>query len=57
MPAAPAACSPTHDDIALRAYEIYLRDGAPHGRDLEHWLRAEAELRDGARQEPLTLVG
>jgi hypothetical protein len=36
----------THGDIAMRAYELYLADGATAGRDLEHWLRAESELRD-----------
>jgi Protein of unknown function (DUF2934) len=36
----------THDVIAARAYELYLSDGAKHGRDLEHWLRAELELRE-----------
>jgi DUF2934 family protein len=35
-----------HDLIAMRAYELYLGDGAPEGRDLEHWLRAESELRE-----------
>jgi hypothetical protein len=35
----------THDDIAARAYELFLVEGAPHGRDVEHWLRAEHELR------------
>jgi hypothetical protein len=35
----------THADIAYRAYELYLASGAPHGRDLEHWLQAESELR------------
>jgi hypothetical protein len=38
----------THDVIAMRAYELYLGDGAPQGRELEHWLRAESELRDRA---------
>ena len=37
--------SPTHDVIAARAYELFLSDGARHGRDLEHWLTAEHELR------------
>jgi hypothetical protein len=36
----------SHDVIAMRAYELYLGDGAPEGRDLEHWLRAESELRE-----------
>ncbi len=30
--------------IARRAYELYLERGAEPGRDLEDWLRAEAEL-------------
>ena len=34
-----------HDDIARRAYGLYLaRDGA-HGHDLADWLQAEQELR------------
>jgi hypothetical protein len=35
----------THDVIAARAYELFLSDGATHGHDIEHWLRAELELR------------
>ena len=31
-------------EIARRAYEIWLNEGAGHGRDLDHWLRAEREL-------------
>jgi hypothetical protein len=29
----------------MRAYELYLADGAMSGRELDHWLRAESELR------------
>jgi hypothetical protein len=40
---APAAPAPiTHEQIALRAYEIHL-DGT-EGDALAHWLRAEREL-------------
>ena len=40
-------CSPVvHDDVAARAYEIYLSRGAGHGRDVEDWLEAESSLRD-----------
>ena len=39
--------APTHDEIAAHAYEIYLREGCVAGRDLDHWLQAEAELRNG----------
>jgi hypothetical protein len=31
-------------EIARRAYEIWLSEGAGHGGDLDHWLRAESEL-------------
>jgi len=31
-------------EIARRAYEIWLNEGAGDGCDLDHWLRAEREL-------------
>ena len=31
-------------EIAARAYRIWEGEGRPSGRDLDHWLRAEAEL-------------
>lgn len=37
--------TPTHDEIAAHAYQIYLREGCQEGRDLDNWLRAETELR------------
>lgn len=33
------------DEIANRAYELFLADGGGHGRDLDHWLQAERELK------------
>ena len=33
-----------HEQIAHRAYEIYLERGALRGRDLDNWLAAEQEL-------------
>lgn len=36
---------PTHEQIAQRAYEIFVERGSPGGRDLDHWLEAEDELR------------
>jgi hypothetical protein len=39
-----ASIALTPDQVAARAYEIYLEEGRPEGRDLEHWTRAEAEL-------------
>lgn len=35
---------PSHDEIARRAYELWLRRGAPIGSHLEDWLSAEREL-------------
>jgi len=35
---------PTEAEVALRAYEIYEREGRPVGRHLEHWRCAQAEL-------------
>jgi hypothetical protein len=36
---------PTHEDIARRAYELYLERGSVEGHHEEDWLIAEAELR------------
>jgi hypothetical protein len=36
---------PTQEEIAARAYELFLESGSLDGHDMEHWLRAEAELR------------
>jgi hypothetical protein len=35
-----------HDDIARRAYELFLARGRQHGRAQEDWLNAERELRE-----------
>jgi hypothetical protein len=35
----------THQQISQRAREIWEREGRPQGRDIEHWLQAETELR------------
>ena len=37
--------TPTHAEIARRAYEIFEARGRQHGRDLDDWLRAEREFR------------
>ena len=33
-----------YDSVAHRAFELFESNGRSFGRDLEHWLRAEAEL-------------
>ncbi len=35
--------TPTHDQIARRAYEIYMELGCPHGQSEQHWKQAERE--------------
>ncbi len=40
-----------HEEIAKRAYEIYLGNGAQPGRDQENWLQAEAELHGELQQQ------
>ncbi len=37
----------THEQIAERARAIYEQSGRMPGRDLDNWLMAEAQLRDG----------
>ncbi len=33
-----------HAEVAKRAYTMWELEGRPTGKDLEHWLRAEAEI-------------
>jgi Protein of unknown function (DUF2934) len=39
-----AKTTPTREEIALRAYHIYLERGGAPGNELEDWIRAEREL-------------
>jgi hypothetical protein len=38
----------TYEEIAKRAFKIWQEQGEPEGREQEHWLQAEAELRKEA---------
>ena len=38
------AASPQRNEVAALAYQIYLQEGRPQGRNLQHWLEAEAQL-------------
>jgi hypothetical protein len=44
---ATAKSEPTKDQIAERAYELFLARGGKHGYHMEDWYRAEKELRSG----------
>jgi Protein of unknown function (DUF2934) len=35
---------PSEEQVAARAYELFLMRGASHGCDVEDWLQAEREL-------------
>jgi len=35
---------PAHHEVAIRAYYIYINEGARHGFDVRHWLEAELQL-------------
>lgn len=35
---------PSHEEIARRAYDLFLARGATHGHDVEDWVQAEQEL-------------
>jgi hypothetical protein len=39
-----APMPPTPDEIAARAYFLFLERGSTHGRDQDDWLMAEREL-------------
>ena len=39
-----ATSVPSENDIARRAYELFVERGGQHGRDLDDWLSAKREL-------------
>jgi hypothetical protein len=43
---------PSSEEVAVRAYEIYLNNGREDGHDVEHWLLAEEELAGKPASEP-----
>ena len=49
MPSAQSASpqmSLPKDKVAMRAYQKWLQSGCKHGCDQQHWMEAEAELRN-----------
>jgi hypothetical protein len=47
--------SPLTEDIAVRAYHLYLGRGASHGHDLDDWLQAEREVLEGLKKNKASL--
>jgi hypothetical protein len=44
-----ADARPSDDEIAARAYELYLQRGSVPGHETDDWLQAEAELIEARR--------
>jgi hypothetical protein len=42
--------APTSEEIAACAYSIWEQEGRPEGREVEHWLAAEIQLRQARCQ-------
>jgi uncharacterized protein with von Willebrand factor type A (vWA) domain len=36
--------APSADEVARKAFFTYENEGSPQGRDVQHWLAAEAQL-------------
>jgi hypothetical protein len=47
-----ASASDDTQRISERAYELYLARGGAHGRDMDDWLAAEREIRNGRGDGP-----
>lgn len=43
---------PKHEEIALRAFQLWTQEGHPMGSDQRHWHQAEAELKNKGRSLP-----
>jgi hypothetical protein len=50
MEAEPIKAAPTREEIARRAFEIYMGRGQAAGREKEDWAQAERELRAEAQR-------
>lgn len=58
-PIHPATRALIHETIAVRAYELWEKNGRPDNQALDHWLHAEHDLLSGRlkrRTAPLHVV-
>jgi hypothetical protein len=44
--------APSPDEVARKAYACYVNEGSPQGRDVQHWLDAEAALTEERNLTP-----
>jgi hypothetical protein len=49
--AVPEPSRSRHDEIARRAFDIFISRGGNHGHDVDDWLKAEAEVNARASGE------
>jgi len=45
------SCEAAREETALSAYLIWEQEGRPEGRDLDHWLQAEAQVKHGCTKD------
>jgi Protein of unknown function (DUF2934) len=44
LPAESSYVPPSHKEVELLAYQLWVDRGRPHGNDAQDWLRAEEQL-------------
>ena len=42
----------TSDEVAKKAYDLYLSRGGGHGADFDDWIEAEKQLKESQQQQP-----
>jgi hypothetical protein len=42
---------PTEEQIRQRAYELYVEGGRQAGKEVDHWLKAEAEFNQSQQED------
>ena len=42
----------TSDEVAKKAYDLYLSRGGGHGADFDDWIEAEKQLKESQQQPP-----
>ena len=47
---------PVRDEVAKRAYALYLKEGRPSGHDVQNWLEAEAQTKYSGSDQPESKV-
>jgi hypothetical protein len=46
------ATKPAQDEVAKKAYAVYLKEGRPQGYAKQNWLEAEAQLQHAGSDHP-----